>query len=427
MSTFARRLPHSAALAIAMALPFAAQGAFKDAHDTPPAGWMGPVFKLSQSYPATLPTSAADTAHPWTSCNFKTRTGARQYLKAVLQYCFEGNLNTAMPNDSFADVGTNSVRKWYHAPWLDDGAKGREFIHGLTKERPSRPGELGSAQTTQHDNWAVGFYNPLGGYVIGRVWKNESEPDPGKASFPEGSVSCKLIFTTTPVSQAPFLDGSLTWQADVNRSRSATATRPDVRLLQIDVAIKDNRAGPPGWVFGTFEYSKNGTSGTSWSDHLVPVGLMWGNDVTDLIAKKQSKAQQINATRNPSLHLGYRGLLNGPIDNPNASCMGCHGAAQIALKKSPQPSLPSFSSSTPSATASATVLHKDFDDVPSGHALSADYASLDYSLQLQAGIANALKEHAAHLPAGIVPAAAPTHAAGPAAPTTPDSVPVMNR
>jgi hypothetical protein len=27
------------------------EAAFPDAHNPPPAGWMGPVFKLSQSYP----------------------------------------------------------------------------------------------------------------------------------------------------------------------------------------------------------------------------------------------------------------------------------------------------------------------------------------------------------------------------------------
>ena len=401
MTTARSQLQHLAVLAITAALPLTAQGAFKDAHNPPPTGWTGPVFKLSQSYPAQLPTSTTDTAHPWKSFNFKTKAGATQYLDAVLQYCFAGNLNTASPNDSFADIATNSVRKWYHAPWLDVGSKGREFVHGLTKERPSRPTELGAAQTTQHDNWAVGFYNPLGGYVIGRVWKNESEPDPRKAIFVEGTVSCKLIFTTTPLAQAPFLDGSLTWQADVNRSKSATAARPDVRLLQMDVAVKDNRAGPTGWVFGTFEYSKSASASAQWWDHLVPVGLMWGNDVTHIIAKQPSQEQQINDTRNPALHLGYRGLLNGPIDNPNASCMGCHGAADIAVKSSPKPSLPSFSSSSPSATANDTLLHKDFDDVPTGQAISADYVSVDYSLQLQQGIKNAL-QNGAHLPAGVL-------------------------
>lgn len=396
MTTARPRLQPLAVLMIAAALPLTAQGAFKDAHNPPPTGWTGPVFKLSQSYPAQLPTSAANTAHPWKSFNFKTKTGATQYLNAVLQYCFDGNLNTASPNDSFADVAANSVRKWYHAPWLD-----REFIHGMTKERPSRPTELGAAQTTQHDNFAVGFYNPLGGYVIGRVWKNESQPDPRKAIFVEGTVSCKLIFTTTPVTQAPFLDGSFTWQADANHSTSPTATRPDVRLLQVDVAVKDNRAGPTGWVFGTFEYSKSATASANWSDHLVPVGLMWGNDVANIIAKQPSQEQQINDTRSPALHLGYRGLLNGPIDNPNASCMGCHGAADIAVKSAPKPSLPSFSKTTPSPTASSTLLHKDFDNIASGQAISSDYLSLDYSLQLQQGIKNALKG-GAQLPPGVL-------------------------
>src|SRR5262249_12495473 len=32
-----------------------APAAFPDAHDPPPAGWNGPVFKLSQAYPQTAP------------------------------------------------------------------------------------------------------------------------------------------------------------------------------------------------------------------------------------------------------------------------------------------------------------------------------------------------------------------------------------
>jgi hypothetical protein len=40
-------------------------------------------------------------------------------LQAVLDYCLEGN--TA---NNFADVSTNSLRKWYHAPWLHSTASG---------------------------------------------------------------------------------------------------------------------------------------------------------------------------------------------------------------------------------------------------------------------------------------------------------------
>jgi hypothetical protein len=383
------------AFAFTAVLPFAA-GAFPNAVNQPPPGWTGPVFKLSQSYPTQLPTSAKDTAQPWKSFDFKNAAQSKQYLNTVLQYCFEGNLDPANPNESFPDVGANSVRHWYHAPWLE-----REFIHGLTSERPSRPGELGAAQTHKHDNWAVGFYNPLGGYIIGRVWKTPSTPDPRKAVFVEGTVSCKLIFTRTPVSEAPFLDGSLTWQADVNHAQNNNA-RPELKLLQVDVAIRDARATPTGWVFGTFEYSKSASNSSNWWDHLVPVGLMWGNDVAHVIAKQPSQEQQINDTRDPQLHLGYRNLLNGPIDNPNASCMGCHGAAQIAVTNSPSPKLPKFNATTPSANASPDQLHAHFDDIAAATALSPSYVSLDYSLQLQTGIANAIKAKQAHLPPGVL-------------------------
>jgi hypothetical protein len=51
-----------------------------------------------------------------------------------------------------------------------------------------------------------------------------------------------------------------------------------VRLLQIDVAVKDNRAaGTTGWVFGTFNYNSAAPGSTAWQ-RMIPIGLMWGND-----------------------------------------------------------------------------------------------------------------------------------------------------
>ena len=205
---------------------FAGGQTFPNAHDKPPNGWTGPVFKLSQNYPKTRPALEPASKRPWTQFDFKNPTQAPKYIKAVLDYCLEGN--TA---DTFADVSQNPVRKWYHAPWLDTTPAGREFIHGMTKERPSRgpkngdPAELGPAQTADHDNWAVGFYNARGGYTIGQVWKDPAHPDPRKAVFPSHTVTCKLLFTTAPVSEVPFLDGTLEWQGDINRS-SGTGARP---------------------------------------------------------------------------------------------------------------------------------------------------------------------------------------------------------
>ena len=187
------------------------KAAFPDARNAPPAGWSGPVFKLSQSYPATLPTLEPITRRPWTQLDFRDPQQAPKYLKTVLDYCLAGN--TA---NGFADIGQNSVRKWYHASWLHSGDSGREFIRGLTKERPSKPTELGPLHTNEHDNWAVGFYNARGGFTIGQVWKDPAKPNPAKAKFPSHTVSCKLLFTT-PLSEAPFLQGTLEWEADINR------------------------------------------------------------------------------------------------------------------------------------------------------------------------------------------------------------------
>jgi hypothetical protein len=50
----ARRRASTAAMLGCLAV-VAMEAAFPDAHNPPPAGWSGPVFKLSQDYPATQP------------------------------------------------------------------------------------------------------------------------------------------------------------------------------------------------------------------------------------------------------------------------------------------------------------------------------------------------------------------------------------
>jgi hypothetical protein len=365
--------------------------AFPDAHDPPPAGWTGPVFKLSQNYPATLPALEPAGKRPWRQFDFKNPAQAPQFMKAVLDYCLEGN-----KENNFADVAQNPVRKWYHVPWLHTTASGREFIHGMTKERPSRPGELGSAQTAQHDNWAVGFYNARGGYTIGQVWKDAAHPDPRKAKFPSQTVTCKLLFTTAPVTEVPFLEGSLEWEGDINRAQNASA-RPKLRLLQLDVAVKDARANSTtGWVFGTFQYEKAASPSANWWEHMVPVGLMWGSDVDRLKADQPTEQEWINTARGQKLHLGRKDqVLNGPIDNPLGSCTACHGFAQVGRVDSPTPAIPAR---PPALVATATALDTYFANVKSAAPLSPDYVSLDYSLQLQLGIARAVNAGQATLP-----------------------------
>jgi hypothetical protein len=366
---------------------------FPDFHeDGPPNGWTGPVFKLSQDYPTTKP--AAGTL-PWKSIDFKTKPA--DYLKAVLNYCYEGNIDVDFAGQD------NAVRKWYHAPWLHSGNKGREFIHGMTRERTTPARRLHPNQSSQFGAYAVGLYNPLGGYTIGRVWKDHSNPDPSKAIFPEGSVACKLLFTQATVAQVPYLNGSVEWQANAGASFSSTTRSPrTVRLLQIDVAVKDSRASTTsGWVFGTFNYNGNAPGARPW-DRMVPVGLMWGNDPTLTPAQYRANkrpAQSLiiapNVMANPATDwkgVGWLERLNGPIDNPTSACLSCHMTAEWPRPSSTPMFVSTLSASEvnstdpldPAVVAKKMRWFRNIQRQP----FDTGNTSLDYSLQLHDGIAN---------------------------------------
>jgi hypothetical protein len=353
--------------------PLPAVENFPAARDAPPPGWTGPVFRLSQDYPKTMP-DLGDA--PWLKFAFGTQ--AVQYLKAVLGYALEGNTEVDFQGHN------NPIRKWYHAPWLHANLRaGREFIHGLTRERDSRPGDLAPTQTQSAENWAVSMYNPRGGFVLGQVWRNRDAPDPTEARFPEGTVAFKLIFTTAGVDQVPFLKGSLEWQADINRAKGAEP-RPALRLLQIDVAVRDSRAdATTGWVFGTFIYDGNAKGATVW-DRMVPIGDMWGNDPEQLKTNGPLTQTVINPEARPLVqHLGYQGRLNGPIDNAASSCLSCHSTAQMPADLS-EPTV----SPVPPRGASPADLARYFRNVAAATPFTDGQMSLDYSLQLQNGIAN---------------------------------------
>ncbi|MGH7453533.1 MAG: hypothetical protein ACRENG_19445, partial [bacterium] len=236
---------------------------FPDARDKPPANWTGPVFRLSQDYPQKRPRNE----EPWKAFKFKTQP--QEYLERVLQYVYEGNVEVDW------DGQKNAVRKWYHTPWLHVGPNGREFVRGLTLERSSRPRELHPNQTSTFRNWAVGLYNPRGGYTIGKVWMPPNAPKEKEAKFLEGTVAVKLLFTTATVAEVPFLQGAKEWQADINRDPNNLGT---LRLLQIDIAVRDGRANATtGWVFGTFITTKNsiGFGTLKPGSHLIGARNRW--------------------------------------------------------------------------------------------------------------------------------------------------------
>jgi hypothetical protein len=334
--------------------PLPPQPAFPNANPQfipPPSIYSGPLFVLSQDYPVQRPTERP----AFLSDNFKADW--KSYMMKVRDYCFEGNL------DIDFRVEHNTARKWYHIPWQDYGPRGREGIHGLTKEAQVQVQQLASSQTYANGQTvAVGFFSAPGGYTIGQVWADHMNPDASKSSkpngFPIGTVIFKLLFVDVPPAQVASLANPKLWQAYIDTCYKAPCNpqQPNntnnprvlkqVALIQMDIAVRtDDKQAPTGWLFGTFQYNGALNQANGW-DNLIPVGLMWGNDGTNTadthtqisFAKPpdktdinpQLKETVINSDPNelPPTHLGWNGRLNGPVDNPISSCMSCHMTAQ---------------------------------------------------------------------------------------------------
>jgi hypothetical protein len=340
-------------------------------------------FAANFAFPEILP--AVET--PWRGIDF--RTEPERYLRVLLAYGIKDNA----PIDWRIERGSQS---WCHAPWFHDL---RERIHGMTRERGSRLFELFEHQRSRAGNWAIGFYNGAGCYALGQVWQDPARPKTKGFVFPSNTFAIKLLFTTASVSQVPYLTGSKIWNAAIGDE----GTVQEMRLLQVDVAVKDPAAGTvTGWVFGTFMYDAYAPGDDTWSK-LVPVGLMWGND-PDLTAKKYQeeggtvKESWVNpavAARFFSLprhHLGLFGRLNGPVDNFKSACLACHGRAldwgrgvprEGPINKEMNVLLP-FSVDPYDEQA----LRRYFRNLVPDDSFVAGTQPLDYSLQLAGGIFN---------------------------------------
>jgi hypothetical protein len=316
-----------------------------------------PVFRLKSDFPHELPTHVPEFLE---KIDFKANPLA--YIEAVRDYAFEGNLPDWDPFQ-------NHVREWYHIPWLHPTTTGpdayppnggTEGFHGLIKEAPLSPLQLGPGQKGKDGNYsvyAVTLVNDFAGYTMGKMWRNPDNPDPGATDarygggFPVGTVFAKLLFTDAPqgTDHLPFLENPLQWTAYITPTFFPAGTGPvtrvvgKVNLLQMDIAVRDSRADSPGltgWVFGTFVYNGQLKKANKFMN-LVPAGLMWGNDPENRINKtdpfppvkthvnKDLKESVIFDTKDlPPQHLGWNGRLNGPADLNTTSCMSCHIAAQ---------------------------------------------------------------------------------------------------
>lgn len=383
------------------------RGTFKSYHNEGksgviPDGYTGPVFKLRQDYPDTLPPKET---YPWLSMTFNNGAPSdpKAYLEALRDYLYEGNWEVEW------DVAKNQTRKWYHSPWLDYTKDGREFVHGLTHELDLPAGTLGPLQTGWTNTWAISFFNDRASWAMGQMWCDPENPKPDMLnpdptapnSFPEGAFIGKLLFNNITDEQAPYMKGGFTWQADqyaeIDPAKRTPADDPQrkigpVRLLQIDLSVRDDRS-PTGWLMGSYTYDGR-QAGDDPIAKMQPIGIQWGNDpgVTPEMVKAGVKLKEVwinDAIRDlPSNHLGYAGRLAGPLDSSTASCMSCHATAGY-----PQPPILSLAYPDPKLPNPTPWPNQHqlawFNNVPAGVSWAYDtIVSLDYSLQLPMGLQN---------------------------------------
>jgi hypothetical protein len=311
---------------------------------TIPSGYAGPWFQPQLIENAT--TTGPTTARPWMSFDPTVVSQRLNYLLALRNYAFAStDLRAYTPqltaDAQYRDPAGGGVdqslrnQKWYPAPRMIYGSPSapgtREAARGMTLERTIRAGEL-AGNTQRFPNYAVAYYDARGANAYQQVW-NTATPGKDVATttamrMAEGSLVYKLLFSAAKPGDFP---------QDILANSVPAAVLPNaggapvpVRLLQIDIAVKDNRAGATGWYFATYVYDRAVQNTSPWR-RMVPLGLMFGNDNTaPPLGTGTIKQTWINpaAPAYARQHLNVGGRLDGPVDNPQSACMSCHSTAQ---------------------------------------------------------------------------------------------------
>jgi hypothetical protein len=290
-----------------------------------------PDFELRADYENAFPADM-----PWREAELDiSKPNDAQKLALILQqYAYEEMANRNDSPDQNFIPKRNTKRFWCHMPWLNQGANGREGVHGLTQERNLQPSKDIWPDAPLGGDWGVAFFNSVGCAAIQAVFGSKTHPLKQPrwefANFKDGAVVYKILFTTA-VDFKP-IKNAFTWQANVNLPHETDRTIRPMKHIQMDIGIKDRQlkgllsdaSGPlaNGWAMLTYYYDESYESPLPASlnlpeglRHMRPMGIQTGFDEAGTMLFPGSRTNQV------------RNMLNGPADNPKSSCMGCHATA----------------------------------------------------------------------------------------------------
>lgn len=337
-----------------------------------------PTFNIRANYGEF---QATDKSRPWIGKigDIRLPGEAEKLSQIILDYFYDSLLvdSKNIENNLIAQNSATEKSQWCHMPWLNVGEAGREAIHGLTKERDMEPTAIypetlsASFKKTGGSDWGIGFYNDIACASLNQVFGNYTgngieKPDPkffqssslDKSSgqlrnnlFPDGSASVKVLFTTADLVA---LKNSFTWTANTSLPKQTQRGLRPMRLVQIDVAIKDRKivgTSPDAdhWLMLSYYFDDNIKNNHLFANSTLkkdprfiktglspflkmrPIGVQFGFDPT---TSRIFKGSITNTTTN-EFHGIKPNLLNGPADNPTSSCLSCHGAAGTKTRMVP--------------------------------------------------------------------------------------------
>lgn len=278
---------------------------------------------------------AKNTDRPWKDLDLNDDDDKMKFARTVLYYFYKGMADQNPKADFNFRAEKNKKADWCHMPWLNVGDSGREYVHGLTKERDLEPSTM-YPDILPGSDWGIGYYNAHGCETLGKIFGGSDHrrevPEFYAHKFANGTMSAKILFTTSP---SNYFDGSYTLTANVSQPGSNFRKLQKVRMLQIDIAVKDNAivgTSPTAdhWVMTSYYYDPTFTwdfagefknPEVAGLMHMRPIGTHTGFDAATSFIFPGAKTNSNSET------WGRDKLLNGPADNPKSSCMGCHGTA----------------------------------------------------------------------------------------------------